>query len=141
MHITYQPEDAKDGEHQVWDFDPSRVRAGEAELIERRFGGHYDQWRDGVRSGNVKARRILLWHLMRKQHHTLRLEDVPDFYMSELLVEHSVTELIELLNRMEKSTMDETTREQIRVGLDLEIKDAMMREGIETLPEAAPKAE
>lgn len=138
MHITYKPED---GEQQVWEFDPGRIRAGVAEVIEKRFGANFDMWRDGVRAGNAKARRVLLWHLLRQTHATLRYEDTPDFYMDELLVEFSVSELLELRERLERASMDESMREQVRTGLDLEITDAMAREGLGVLPEGGlPKA-
>lgn len=138
MYVTYKPE----GEPvQTWDFDPGTVRAGAAEQIERRFNGNWDLWRAQVKSGSAKARRVLLWHLLRQTHHTLRYEDTPDFLMSELVVEHSVAELLEIRDRLERAKLDDDEREQMRVALDLEITDAMAREGIEDEADAAsPKA-
>lgn len=124
MHVTYRPED---GDSQRWTFDPGRVRQSQAELIERRFGGNYDAWRAGVQSGDSKARRVLLWHLLTLQHHTMRVEDVPDFFMDELLVEHSVDELRTLKDRLAKANVDASTREQMETALDIEISEAIAR--------------
>lgn len=125
MHVTYKPEGQ---EPQRWEFNPGRVRQSEAEIIEKRFGGNWDVWRNEVRSGSARARKVLLWHLLRREHHALRFEDTPDFFMDELLVEHSVAELVELRERIEKANLDAETREQIMTGLDIEITDATARE-------------
>ncbi len=106
---------------------PDRVRQSEAELIEKRYGQNWDKFRADVQSGSAKARRVLLWHLMRRDHHTLRFEDVPDFYTGELLVEHSADELTALKDRLMKANLPDEEREQILVGLDIEITEAMAR--------------
>lgn len=124
MHVTYRPED---GEEQRWEFVPGRVRQSAAELVEKRFGKNWDIFCAGVQSGDSKARRVLLWHLLRQEHHTLRLEDVPDFFMDELVVEHSVDELHTLRDRLMKTDMPEDEREQMLVALDLEISEAIAR--------------
>lgn len=125
MFVTYQPEGQ---EPTKWDFDPGRVRAAEAEMIEKRYGGNWDAWRNDVRSGSAKARRVLLWHLLRRQHHTLRYEDTPDFLMAEVLVEHSVAELVELRDRMMRANLPDADREQMMTAMDIEITDATARE-------------
>lgn len=136
MHITYRP---GDGDEQRWDFDPDKVRASQAELIEKRAGLSFDAWHNAVRSGGVKARRVLLWHLIRLEHHTLRYEDTPDFALGELLVEHSAAELLELRDRLQKASMPDDERAQVEVALDIEITEAMAREGLVEEPEV-PKA-
>lgn len=127
MFITYRP-DGDPEQTQNWDFDPGRVRSVEAEMIEKRYGANWDQWRNDVRAGSAKARRVLLWHLLRRAHHTLRFEDTPDFYMDELLVEHSVVELLELRDRLQKVNLPESDREQMMTTLDIEITEAQARE-------------
>lgn len=124
MHVTYRPED---GGPQQWNFDPGRVRQSEAELIEKRYGHNWDKFRADVQSGSIKARRVLLWHLLRLEHHTLRYEDVPDFYTGELLVEHSAAELAVLKDRLMKASLPEDEREQMVVALDVEITEAIAR--------------
>lgn len=131
MWVTYRPEDQPEDAVQRWEFDPGRVRTSEAELIEKRYGANWDTWLNDVRSGSAKARRVLLWHLLRREHARLRYEDTPDFYMEELLVEHSVVELLELKDRLSKVKLDdESAREQMATALDIEITDAMAREGV-----------
>lgn len=131
MHITYAPEDQPAEAAQRWEFDPGRVRSVEAEMIEKRYGQNFDTWRNDVRAGSARARRVLLWHLLRRKHHTLRFEDVPDFLMAELVVEHSVAELLELKARIDKANLDEETRTQVATALDVEISDAMAREEVD----------
>jgi hypothetical protein len=130
VFITYRPEDQPAEAVQRWEFNPGRIRQSEAEIIEKRYGAKFDVWRNDVRVGSAKARRVLLWHLLRREHPGLKYEDTPDFYMDEVLVEHSVTELVELRDRMAKATLDEETRGQIQTALDLEITEAMAREGL-----------
>jgi hypothetical protein len=125
MFVTYQPE-GKD--QQRWEIDPDRVRQSRAEIIEKRFGKNWDQFRAGVQSGDSKARKVLLWHLISLEHHTLRYEDVPDFCMGELKVEHSRGELLVLRDRLAKVNLPEDEREQMLTALDIEITDAIASE-------------
>lgn len=126
MFVTYKPED---GDVQRWRFDPGRVRASKAEMIEKRFGQNWDVWLANVQSGSMKARRVLLWHLLTLAHNGLRFEDVPDFFADELLVEHSVDELTEIRDRVAKSTkIPEEQRDMMLDALDVEMTEAMDRE-------------
>jgi hypothetical protein len=127
VFVTYHPED---GEKQNWTFEPGKVRAARAEMIEKRYGGgNWANWVAEVKRGSVRARRILLWHLLSLDHHTLRLEDVPDFAMDELLVEHSVAELVELRDRIAKSdTMPADEQQGVLLAADIEIAEAMERQ-------------
>lgn len=136
MFVTYRP---ADGDEQKWEFDPDKVRASQAELIEKRAGVSFDTWHNQVRSGGVKARRVLLWHLICRTHHTLRYEDTPDFALGELLVEHSAQELLVLRDRLQKANLPEEDRQQAETALDIEITEAMVREGRVEEPEV-PKA-
>jgi len=125
MHITYAPED---GDRQEWDFDPDRVRSSLAEMIERKYGETWDQFCVGVQSGNMRARRVLLWHLLRLEHPALRYEDVPDFYASEVKVQYSVAELNEFRDRLQKMHLPENQRDMAMAALDVEMTSAMERE-------------
>ncbi|MET9301786.1 hypothetical protein ABZX66_20930 [Micromonospora aurantiaca] len=124
MHVTYSP---ADGETQRWEFDPGKVRASQAELIEKRFGGNWDSFRTEVQAGSIRARRVLLWHLLTREHHTLRFEDTPDFYAGELVVEHSAQELGQLKDRLMKANLADSDREQMLIALDIEISEAIAR--------------
>lgn len=126
MYVTYTPEET--GTPQRWEFDPTRVRASKAEMIEKRYGEPWDQWQAAVQQGSMKARRVLLWHLMTQDHPTMRADDVPDFLAGEVIVEHTVAELREIRERVEKATMSDDEREPILAAIDTEITDAMARE-------------
>lgn len=122
MKVTYAPEGA---DPQVWDFDPDRVTQSQAELIEKRYGGRWDGFSEDVRAGGARARRVLLWHLLRQTHHTLRYEDTPDFRMGDLRVEFDTGELVLIRERVLKSHLSEQEKEQVLLGLDLELTDRM----------------
>lgn len=122
MFVTYTPDE---GDAQRWEFDPDRIRQSRAEIIEKRYGKNWDQFRAGVQSGDSKARRVLLWHLLSLEHHTLRYEDVPDFFMGAVLVEHSRGELVVLRDRLTKANLPADEREQMLTALDIEITNAI----------------
>ena len=50
--------------------------------------------------------------LLRRDHHTLLFEDVPDFYSDDLLVEHSVDELAAMRDKVAQANLPEADREQ-----------------------------
>lgn len=125
MHVTYTPED---GDRQEWDFNPGRVRSSEARVLEKVFGENWETFTVGVQSGNIGARRVMLWHLLRLQHPMLRYDDVPDFYTDELVVEFSTAELAPMLDRMRKANLPEDKREQVLAALDFAMSEAMARE-------------
>ena len=138
MFVTYSPEDG--AEPQRWTFDPKRVRAGRAEMIERRAGVNWDAWLIAVQSGSMRARRVLLWHLMTTDHPTMRSEDVPDFLAGEVLVEHSAAELVEIRARVATATLPVDQRETVLAALDGDISAAIAREGQEPEGKARSKS-
>jgi hypothetical protein len=121
MQVTYKPEDAEVGSERVWDFDPNRIRAARAEMIEKRYGQRYSEWIKNVQAGEVRARRVLLWHLLSLEHLHLKLEDVPDFMFGELEVDYSVDDLQRIRHEVAESAMDDRTKEDHLERLDLEI--------------------
>ena len=139
MDVTYKPED---GSVQRWSFNSGRVRTGEAEQIEARAGMRYEEWVLGVQSGSARARRVLLWHLLRRDHPKLRFEDTPDFYVDELVVEYDVVELRDLLARLDdpKAPVKGEAAEQLRELLTAEIEAAAAR-GDEGKDLASPSSE
>lgn len=125
MHVTYRPEgDAE----QRWEFDPTRVRASKAEMIEKRFGESWDVFLASIQQGSMRARRVLLWHLLTLAHPGLRFEDAPDFFADELLVEYTVAELNEIRTRVASKMPAGEEREQVLTLLDSEITEAMARD-------------
>jgi hypothetical protein len=132
MFVTYRPEGS---EPEVYEFRPGRVRSMQAAMIEKRFAkligeksATWDQFKIAVLQGSASARRVLLWHLQSLAHPTLRIEDLPDFYEEELLVEHSKSELEEMRESLEKAPGISEGDLTIMLGkLDVEIMTA--REG------------
>jgi hypothetical protein len=89
VFVNYAP---KGEPAQQWEYSPEHVRAAEAELIEKRFDGTFDQFNMALLQGSMRARRVLLWHMLKRKHLELRLEDV-DFASGELKVEFTRDEL------------------------------------------------
>lgn len=128
MYVEYKP---KDGEPSAWDFTPGEVFQEDAEQVEKHYGRNWDDFLDDVRSGNARARKVLLWHLIRQDHPKLPFADAPRFRMGELVVHHSSTEIRELLDKVHKldaSGVDEERRQAIVAGLNVDLTDALLRE-------------
>lgn len=125
MKVTYSP---ADGDVQVYDFDPDDVPQSQAEMIEARYGrgpGQWELWIEDVRRGGARARKVLLWHLLRQVHHTLRYEDVPDFKMGQVKVEHSLGELLTIREKVLKSNLADDEKDGVLAALDVEITEQM----------------
>lgn len=129
MFVTYRPAGEPE---QHFEFTRKRLRSLDGIAIEKVYGGKIADFFKEAQQGGMTARRVLLWHLMRKTHPQLKYVDTPDFCDEELVVEHSVEELGELVDSVRKSrSVDEETREQILAELGREIEEAQEREGIE----------
>lgn len=119
MLVTYSPEGA---EPQSFKFRPREIRASEAEMIERRAGKSFEQWAQDVVNGSATARRVLLWHLLRRQHPALKWEDTPDFAWSEILVEREYKELVDLRAAIANAKiLEDSEREAALDEIDEEI--------------------
>lgn len=134
MIVTYAPEG---GQSQRWQFAPSAVKARQAEDIERRYGNGWAAWVNAVRDGSAAARRVLLWHLLRRDHAALRYDDTPDFAMGELVVELDTAELQAIRDRATgNADLDAEVRDEIVAAIDAEIKEAQAK--ADAAGEAAP---
>lgn len=122
MFVTYQPE----GEPaQEWEFDPQKVRASQAEMVEKRFGQPWSVFLMELMKGAMLARRVLLWHLIRRTHNALRFEDTPDFYSGEVKVEFTRGELEAMRAEAEKAKgITDDERALMLSTLDAEIATA-----------------
>lgn len=120
MRITYAP---KGGEPRIWDFEPAEISQPDAEEIEKRYGRLWDEFLEDLRKGGSRARRVLLWHLQRREHPTLRYEDTPVFRMGELTAEFSVDELLQIRDQVLKSHLSDEEKDGVLAGLDIEIRD------------------
>jgi hypothetical protein len=130
MWVEFKPEDpAKSGDPFRVEYDATRVLGSHAEMIERRFGGTWEQFNIAVVRGGMKARRLLLWYFRMREHAGYRLEDLPDFYAGELEVSFSVAELTGMRESAVKAPLDdEDEREQLLMGLDVAITEAIALE-------------
>lgn len=129
MDVTYKPEG---GEAQSWNFQAGEVTMTEAERIEQHAGCVWDEWVNRLQSGSARARRVLLWHLMRRQHPMLRYEDTPDFRVSELSIEYDAVELQRMLDGLDSLPADDDTKATVRSTIEAELEKAKDR--------SAPKA-
>lgn len=125
MKVTYTP--AGDAP-QVFDFKPKLVRAGAAEMIETRADMKFDLWVDAVLQGSVKARRVLLWHLLSRTHGHIRLEDI-DFAVGEVVVERDLEEAKALRSEIEVWRGNEEIRIQALSEINAEIEKLEAEEG------------
>lgn len=123
MFFIYSPED---GEPQEWWFDPQKVRAQEAEAIEKRTGWDWAEFGVHLLKGSALARRALLWTYLRRTHHILRFEDV-DFALGEVTVEYSKEELENIREQTDKADADPAQKVLMLQQLDAQIAEA--REG------------
>lgn len=98
-----------DGNSQEWSIDLDQVGDNEAEMIERRCGFDWTEYRQRLLKGNRACRRALLWTLLRREHHTIRYEDVR-FTDATLVVEFDQDELGRIIAEVEK--LDDLTEAQ-----------------------------
>lgn len=143
MRVIYEPKNIADGDRQWWDFDPDAVYADEAELIEDHWGKPWDHFVVHVRGGSVKAKRLLLWHLMRGDHarQYANLKDVPRFRTGEVFIEASPAELLEQKKVLDTpGVLTPEEHSQATAAFEIEYAAALEREGlpVEPAPETVP---
>lgn len=138
MLVTYEPEGEPQSRRE-WEFNPERVRASRAEMIERRYGARYSEWVKEIQAGQVAARRVLLWHLMTLDHPQMKMEDVPNFAFAELELDYSVSDLQKLRREVDESAMDDATKADTLQRLDLEIANRIGKNLEELTPEELGK--
>lgn len=128
MQVTWDPENGE--QPQVWQFDPDDVFRKDAELIEKHYArGSYDQWRAALMIGEIAARAVLLWYMLKQVHPKVRYEDVPDFRVRQLKTEMGTSELKMLWERVKRMKLDADTREAFNAQFEADMADAMEREG------------
>lgn len=126
MKITYTPED---GEPQVFDYNPNRLMSAEREALEKQTGRSFNEFAMGVLKGDARCRRALLHILLKRQHPTLRFDDV-DFCWDELTVEMTKGEIELAVAKLREKKGDEELVE----GLLRQLDEAPLDEGKARLP-------
>ena len=119
MYLVYQPEGTE--EPQRFLYKPQKLMSAEREALERRSAMDFSDFTKGVLNGNAICRRALLWVMLKRQHPTLKFEDV-DFAWDELKLEYSKQEYELMREQMlAKGNVDPEQLEQ----LDAEIVTAI----------------
>lgn len=98
MHVTYKPDD-NPGDAQTWEFDPKRLRMSQQQRIEDAYGEPWDVYYANLMRGEARARRVLLWYLQSTDHAGLKLRDMPDLMQSEVQVEMTSAELLDMYDQ------------------------------------------
>lgn len=134
MRLIYSP----DGEQaQEWTYSPGKIRAAEAELLEKRTGMTWGDFNQQLARGNVLARRALLWHFLRQTHSILRFEDV-DFAMDELEIRFDKREFALMRAEMEKAPLPPGTPDEVRDLILAEVDKEIA--GADDAPGKAPSS-
>lgn len=100
MQVTYTPED---GDKQTFHVNLNKIKASEAEKLEKAAELVFSEFFPSVVQGNVKALRALLWLCLRKDHPNLRLDNVPDFYYDEISIQADRDDYVGLLRQTERA--------------------------------------
>lgn len=126
MIITFSP--AGEPSHR-FEWTPDEVRSDEAELMELKFGDTWDTFNQLLLKGSMRARRVLLWHLQRRDHPTLKFEDV-SFPAGSVHLEFNVDEYQKLRKGAETAAgITDEQREQALKMIDAEIAKAEAGKG------------
>jgi hypothetical protein len=120
MYLVYRPEGSD--EPKRWKYNPRKMMSAEREAIERRTDRNWSEFTQDVVKGSSLCRRALLYTYLKREHPTLKWDDV-DFAWDELSLEYSKAELIEIRQTVaEAATGDE--RAAVLEKLDGEIAEA-----------------
>lgn len=148
LRVTFTGEGASRDEPKIWLFDPDEVDVGEAERIEAEMGERRD-WDDfvqGVIDNKVRARRVLLWHLRRRDHPdaVLAFRDVT-YRMGELKVELGSIEYDKIIESFrENPAVDPDRKAAVLLDLEddrakaLEVEQAISADPKEPLSDSDP---
>jgi hypothetical protein len=103
VKVIYTPED---GEPQVFKYNPNALMSAEREALEKRTDRSFNEFAMGVLKGSSLCRRALLHVLLKREHPTLRFEDV-DFLWDELEIEMTKGEIDLAVDRLREKGGDE----------------------------------
>lgn len=96
MYLVYQPEGSD--EPTRWPYNPRKLMSAEREAIERRCGMTFAEFTQAVLKGSSLARRALLWVMLKRDHPTMKFDDV-EFAWDELKLEYSVQEYDQMIEK------------------------------------------
>lgn len=120
MYLVYKPEGTE--EPKRWRYQPKKLMSPERELLEKLTSKNFTEFTVDVQKGNSRCRRALLFIYLKREHPTLKFEDV-DFAWDELTLEHSKGELLLMREQLPDSVAPEQL-DAVRGKLDEEIAAA-----------------
>ena len=120
MFLVYRPEGAS--EPQRWRYNPRKLMSAERENIERLTGLTWTQFTQAVVEGSSICRRALLFTYQKRDHPTLKFDDV-DFAWDELTLEYSKGELVQMREAAAESAPAEL-RPAVLARIDGQIAEA-----------------
>ncbi|MCH5677827.1 hypothetical protein [Streptomyces gilvus] len=120
MYLVYKPEGSE--EPKRWRYQPKKLMSPERELIEKLTSRNFSDFTVDVQKGNSRCRRALLFVYLKREHPTLKFDDV-DFAWDELTLEHSKGELILMREQLAESVATDQL-DAVRAKLDEEIAAA-----------------
>lgn len=94
MFLVYEPEGSEEATR--WPYNPRKLMSAEREAIERRTGEPFAEFTQSVVKGSSVARRALLWVMLKRDHPTMKYDDV-DFAWDELRLEYSKQEYAQMI--------------------------------------------
>lgn len=120
MYLVYKPEGSE--EPKRWRYQPKKLMSPERELIEKLTSRNFTEFTVDVQKGNSRCRRALLFIYLKRDHPTLKFDDV-DFAWDELTLEHSKGEL-QLMREQLPDSVPAEQLDAVRAKLDEEIAEA-----------------
>ena len=114
MWVTYRPDDQ---DEQEWWLDLDDMGDAEAEIIESRSGWDWDEWKVHLLKGSTRARRALLWTLLKRRHPSLRYDDVHSSRKS-FEIEFDAQELGKMIAGFEEQATRRALSDEEQAGLD-----------------------
>lgn len=120
MFLVYKPEGSE--EPKRWKYQPKKLMSPERELLEKLTGKNFTEFTVDVQKGNSRCRRALLFIYLKREHPTLKFDDV-DFAWDELTLEHSKGEL-QLMREQLPDSVSPEQLDAVRGKLDEEIAAA-----------------
>lgn len=115
MIVKYSP---SGGETSEWEYKAEDLPSIDAEDIEDAMGITFDEFQVKLMTGGAKARRALLWVMLRRENKTLKFSDVA-FKMGELSVDFDGEELGRLKDAIQKDkTLSDEVKAQALAAID-----------------------
>jgi hypothetical protein len=120
MFLVYKPEGSD--EPKRWRYNPRKIMSVERENIERLTGRNWSEFAKDVVQGSSVCRRALLYTFQKREHPTLKFDDV-DFAWDELELAYSKGELSQMREAAAESAPADM-RSAVLARIDEQIAEA-----------------